>query len=262
MTTTGTFERWVLWPKPNPRARLRLFCFPFGGGGASFYRTWTDGLPPDVEVCAVQLPGRENRLREPPFTQLSMLVETLARLLEPHLHIPFAFFGHSMGALIGFELARQLRRQNRIGPIYLFISGRRAPQLPNLDPPKHNLPESEFIEELRHYNGTPELVLQEPELMEIFLPLLRADFSILETYVYKNEDSLSCPITAFGGLQDSKTSYEDLTAWHEQTCREFRLKMFPGDHFYLKGARAQLLREINKDLERFFDSNVNWSPMP
>lgn len=255
-------ERWITCPRPNPQARVRLFCFPYGGGGASFFHTWTDGLPPEVELCPVQLPGRENRLRERPFNQLLPLVETLSQILEPHLDTPFVFFGHSIGALIGFELTRQLRREKKTGPIQLFVSGRRAPQLPNLDPPKHNLPESEFIEELRHYNGTPELVLQEPELMEIFLPLLRADFSILETYVYKNEDSLSCPITAFGGLQDSKTSYKDLTAWHEQTCREFRLKMFPGDHFYLKGARAQLLYEINKDLERFFDSDVNRSPMP
>lgn len=252
MTSTGAFERWLRWPKPNPNARLRLFCFPFGGGGASFYRSWPDGLPTDVEFCAVQLPGRENRLREPPFTQLSILIETLIRFLEPYLDIPFAFFGHSMGALIGFELARELRKQNSTGLIYLFVSGRRAPQIADPDPPKHNLPKSEFIDELRHYNGTPELVLQEPELMEIFLPLLRADFSILETYVYKNGDPIDCPITAFGGRQDSKVSHEDLAAWREQTCHEYRLKMFPGDHFYLKAFRARLLREITDDLERLF----------
>jgi medium-chain acyl-[acyl-carrier-protein] hydrolase len=138
----------------------------------------------------------------------------------------------------------------------LFVSGRRAPQLPNFEAPKHQLPKPEFIKELRQYNGTPELVLKEPELMEFFLPLLRADFSILETYIYENEDPLNCSITAFGGMEDDKVSREELEAWKEQTRKEFRLKMYPGDHFFLKSVREQLLFEIVKDLEIFFSSKI------
>jgi medium-chain acyl-[acyl-carrier-protein] hydrolase len=253
----ATLDEWIKLPEPNPQALLRIFCFPFGGGGASFYQTWTDSLPPEIELCPVQLPGRENRLREQPFAHLPALVETLSQILESYLNMPFAFFGHSMGAWIGFELARQLRREKKTGPVQLFVSGRRAPQLPNFETPKHQLPKSEFIKELRRYNGTPELVLREPELMEFFLPLLRADFSILETYIYENEDPLNCSITAFGGIEDNKTSREDLEAWGEQTRRGFRLKMFPGDHFFLKSAREQLLFEIAKDLEMFFGSDMN-----
>jgi medium-chain acyl-[acyl-carrier-protein] hydrolase len=253
---------WITCFKPNPNAHLRLFFFPFGGSGASFYRSWVNGLPPEVELCAVQLPGREGRLREKSYTRLMPLVTVLSGIIETYLDIPFAFFGHSMGAWIGFELTRQLRREKKNSPIYLFASGRRAPQIESHEPPKHNLPKSEFINELRYYNGTPELIIQEPELLEIFLPILRADFSILETYKYTRDDSLDCPITVFGGLQDRAVSYEDLTAWKEQTCNEFRVKMFPGDHFYLKGARGQILREIAEDLKIFFNSDITQSPMP
>jgi medium-chain acyl-[acyl-carrier-protein] hydrolase len=250
--SAAIIDEWIRLPKPNPQALLRLFCFPFGGGGASFYQTWTDNLPPEVELCPVQLPGRENRLREQPFTHLLALVETLSQILESDLNIPFAFFGHSLGAWIGFELTRQLRREKKKCPIHLFVSGRHAPQIENNDPPKRDLPKSELIEKLRGYNGTPELVLQEPELLDLFLPILRADFSILETYEYKKEDPIDCPISVFGGLQDSEASYEELIAWRENTIREFRLKMYPGDHFYLKAAQGQLLNEITKDLKKYF----------
>jgi len=242
-------DKWFFAPAKGRPVNMRLFCFPFGGGGASFYRTWTKGLPPDLELCAVQLPGRESRLREEPYTRLMPLVEALSGIIETFLDTPFAFFGHSMGALISFELTRQLRRENKNSPIHLFVSGRRAPQIESHDLPKHNLPKSEFIKELGDYNGTPELILQEPELLDIFLPCLRADFSIIETYIHEYEEPIDCPITAFGGIHDSKTKFEDLAAWRANTNLEFRLKMFPGDHFYLKNARKLLLQEIAQDLE-------------
>jgi len=244
-------NKWFLIPKKNKQANLRLFCFPFGGGGASFYRTWTECLPLTVELCLVQPPGRECRLREKPFTRLMPLATTLSRIIETYLDMPFAFLGHSMGAWIGFELTRQLRWQSKPGPVHLFVSGRRAPQLQDPDPPKHNLPKSELIKELRRFNGTPELVLQEPELLDIFLPILRADFAVLETYKYTEELPIDCPITVFGGLQDRQAGYEELIAWRENTIREFRLKMYPGDHFYLKETKGQLLSEITKDLKRY-----------
>lgn len=252
-------DKWFCAAEKRQQVNLRLFCFPFGGGGASFYRTWSKGLPPEVEVCAVQLPGRESRLREEPFTELLPLVTTLSEIMGTCIDIPFAFFGHSMGSLIGFELTRQLRREGKRGPVHLFVSGRRAPQIKNNDPPKHDLPKEEFIEAIRSYNGTPELILREPELLELFLPILRADFSVLETYRYTEEHPVECAITAFGGLEDRKAKYEDLRAWKDQTCDGFRVKVFPGDHFYLKDAREELLEEIAKDLRVFLYSDKNRS---
>jgi len=244
-------NKWFFIPKKNKQANLRLFCFPFGGGGASFYRSWSEYLPPNIELYSVQLPGRENRLKEEPFTRLMPLVTTLSGVIEPYLDIPFVFFGHSMGSWISFELTRHLLRQSKPGPAHLFVSGRRAPQLQDPDPPKHNLPESELIKELRRYNGTPELVLQEPELLDIFMPIIRADLAVLETYKYIEELPIECPITAFGGLEDRKTGYEKLIAWRENTIGGFRLKMFPGDHFYLKETQGQLLGEMIKDLKSY-----------
>jgi medium-chain acyl-[acyl-carrier-protein] hydrolase len=248
---TASANSWIFLPKPNPQARLRLFCFPYGGGGASVFRTWPDGLPQDVEVCAIRLPGREARLREVPFTHLSQAVQTLTQILLPYLNSPFAFFGHSLGALISFELVRQLRKQNAPSPLHLFVSGQPAPQIPAPDPPIHQLPDREFIEELHcRYNGIPQAVLQNAQLMEIVLPTLRADITILETYVYTGERPLNTPISAFGGRQDKRVSQEDLAAWRDQTQNSFSLTMFAGDHFFLQSAQMPLLQTLTKNLTR------------
>lgn len=242
---------WLIYPKPNPKAYLRLFCFPYAGGGASIFRAWSIQLPPDIEVCSVQLPGRESRLKEPLFTNLSPLIDTLTPALLPHLDRPFAFFGHSVGALICFEVARQLRRLQHKNPLHLFISGRRAPQLPALEPPSHQLADAEFLEELRRYNGTPGNVLQNVELMNLFLPILRADLAINETYIYEHEAPLDCSISVFGGLEDGKVSRDSLAAWSKQTDGTFNLRMFPGDHFFLKSQQEALLQAICQDLVPF-----------
>ena len=201
-----------------------------------------------MEICSVQLPGRENRLREKPFTRLTSLVETLAGVLKPYIKIPFAFFGHSVGALISFELAREIRRQNCFGPIHLFVSGRRAPQLPDPDPPIHRLPEAAFVDELKRLNGTPDAVLQNSELMELFLPVLRADFAILETYDYVPEVPLNCSITAFGGFHDFKANAKELAAWRDQTSGNFTLEMFPGGHFFFQKSKSLFLEKMSQDL--------------
>jgi medium-chain acyl-[acyl-carrier-protein] hydrolase len=251
MTTLPKTNAWVIFPKPNPEARLRLFCFPYAGGGASIFRTWPSDLPAAIEVCAIQLPGRENRLREQAFTHLTPLVETLAQVLRPYLSLPFAFFGHSMGTLIGFELAREFRRQRLPSPLHLLVSGRRAPQLLDDEPPIHDLPEPEFVAELRRLSGTPEAVLQNAELMQLLIPVLRSDFAINETYTYTPEEPLGCPISAFGGTEDEETTQEDLAAWREQTRVSFRLQMFPGDHFFLNSIRTPFIQALAQDLYRY-----------
>lgn len=237
-------NRWIVRPRPDPQAQVRLFCFPYAGGSAFVFRTWPTDLPCPVEICAVQLPGRENRLNEPAFTRLVTLLPPLEQALKPYLDVPFAFFGHSMGALISFELARLLRRQNSATPIGLFVSACRAPHMARRNPPIHQLPDAPFMEELRRLNGTPVEVLQHDELMELVLPTLRADFAVYETYTYTAEEPLDCPILAFGGMQDTEVSLDELVAWREQSRRTFRLKMFDGDHFFLHQARSSILEVI------------------
>lgn len=250
MKTLSTLNRWVTCPKPNPQAKLRLFCFHYAGGGASVFRTWSDSLPQSLEVCAIELPGRGKRLMEPAFNQLEPLVQKLTSALLPYLDKPFAFFGHSMGGLVSFELARLLRRDYGLIPVHLLVSSHRAPQIPDPDPPIHALPEPELLQELRRFNGTPEAVLENAELMQLLLPTLRADFAVIETYAYTPEAPLNCPITVFGGLQDQEVSYDELEAWREQTNAAFLLQMFPGDHFFLHSDQLPLLQSLSRTLHR------------
>ena len=246
-TTAAASDSWISFRKPGPKTRLRLFCFPYAGAGALIFRTWSDCLPADVEVCPVQLPGRGTRMVERPYTQLSPLVEALAQALAPLLDRPFAFFGHSLGALVSFELARRIRRQYGVHPVRLFVSAGRAPQILHRGLPIHTLPDKEFLMELRRLNGTPSELLDHAELMELMLPLLRADFAVYETYQYSSEAPLNCPISAFGGLQDNKVSDSDLDAWRVQTSVSFSLRMFPGDHFFLQ--QPLLLRALFQELQ-------------
>lgn len=241
-------DPWVYITKPNPLARLRLFCFSYAGGGASIYRSWQGKLSPDIEICAVQLPGREYRIKDLPFTQISPLVGALSQALRPYLTGPFIFFGHSMGALVSFELARELRRQHLCGPQRLLVSSHRAPQLPDLDPPIHHLPDAEFMEEVYKLNGTPRNVLDDDEMVQMMLPVLRADFTVCETYIYRRQQPFEFPISVFGGLQDTDVPPEQLEGWREQTRATFKLTLFQGDHFYLKSCQDELLRAISTDL--------------
>ena len=184
---------------------------------------------------------------ERPYTRLSPLVEALGAALIPLLDKPFALFGHSLGTLIAFELARRLRETYSVSPVRLIVSAGAAPQLSHRGTPVHNLPETEFLAELRRLNGTPIELLNHAELMEILLPLLRADFALYETYQYSVAPALNCPITAFGGLQDRRVEQADLAAWSVQTDNSFALRMFPGDHFFLK--QPPVLRAISQELE-------------
>lgn len=243
---------WICYHQPNPRARLRLFCFPYAGGSASIFRLFAEQLPVEIEVCPVQLPGRESRFMEKPFSHIEQLIIELHAALLPYLDMPYAFFGHSMGALVSFELARSLRRENHVtGPLHLIASAHRAPHIPNTSPLIYQLPETQFLEELRRVNGTPEEVLQNRELLQLLLPLLRADFELCETYTYKQEQPLNCSISAFGGLQDQEITYESMQAWNIHTSKSFIIRFFAGDHFFLNGNQTDLLTAISQDLHEY-----------
>ena len=232
----------------NRQIAHRLICFTHAGGAASIYRDWGSKLPSSIEVHAFQFPGHGHRLSEPLFRRVQPLVEYVAEELRPHLEGSFAFFGHSMGAIISFELAHLLRRENKPGPSHLFLSGRPSPHLTAKEAPTFDLPETEFIAELRRMQGTPNEVLEHPELMAVLTPILRADLEICQTYEYQPRPPLDCPITAFGGLQDEEVSRQQLEGWRDYTTSSCAVRMFPGNHFFLHSSSSVLLRMIAQDL--------------
>jgi len=241
----------------NPQAKVRFFCFPAAGGGTLAYRDWSGRLPSHVELRPVKLPGRETRIGEACFQEALPLARALATGLRAHLDRSFAFFGHSMGALLAFELARELRRRRGPMPLCLMVSGRQAPRIPLAREPFHTLPNAEFIDKLRTYyaGGTPEAVLQNEELMALFLPVIRADFAVTDAYAHSPEPPLDCPIHAFGGETEREFSEADLDAWREETTGSFTLELFPGGHFYLdEPSRPALLRRIGEVLEAYSSS--------
>jgi medium-chain acyl-[acyl-carrier-protein] hydrolase len=233
---------------------LRLFCFPYAGGGASVFSTWWRHVSDEVELLAVQLPGREDHYRQPPLRRMSPLVEALLPQVTPLCDVPFGLLGHSMGGLIAFELARRLRRSGHPLPACLAVSGRRAPQLPDPLPPIPNLPDEEFVEELqRRYRAVPEVIARDPQLRAIFLPTVRADLELVDTYVYSPEPPLDCPILAFGGTEDA-VAPDELAAWQAHTKSTFRVQMLPGNHFFINTQARSLLRlvvdEVQAELRR------------
>jgi medium-chain acyl-[acyl-carrier-protein] hydrolase len=186
---------------------------------------------------------------EPPFVELPALIEVLSKALLPlFVDKPFALFGHSLGTLVSFELARHLGRNHGIRPVRLFVSAGPAPQIPHRELPVHNLPEREFLEELRRLNGTPVELLDHKELMDIVLPSLRADFALYESYRYSPEPPLDCPISAYGGLDDQHVKRRDLEGWRDQTSLSFSIRMFPGGHFFFRTAEPALLRFLAQEL--------------
>jgi medium-chain acyl-[acyl-carrier-protein] hydrolase len=189
-------------------------------------------------------------MMEKPFRRMPALVSALTDALLPLLDKPFAFFGHSMGAWISFELARRLQSKHRVEPLHLFVSGAGAPRVPSRELPLYALPEAEFIEAVGGLNGTPRELLESEELMQLMLPILRADFAVCETYTYRNGSILNCPITAFGGLQDRRLHRSDIKAWSEETNSSFHMQMFPGDHFFLHTAAPLLLPLLAAELNR------------
>ncbi|MEM1171979.1 MAG: alpha/beta fold hydrolase [Cyanobacteria bacterium P01_H01_bin.35] len=246
MNSTITPSPWIKIFQPISQPTLRLFCFHPSAAGASFFRIWGKYLPSNIEVCAIQLPGRETRIKEPLITGWNDLVPNLTQALSPLIEeYPFVFFGHSLGALISFEVVRKLRREKLPLPKYMFVSGRRAPQIP-IDNLLHQAPDQELISALREYEGTPEAVLQNQELMELFLPILRADFTLNEKYMYFPEAPLECPIVAFRGTNDVTVSLQNLSQWEQHTITNFALHEFPGGHMFFQKEPKDLIEAILK----------------
>ena len=221
-------------------APLRLFCFPYAGGGANIYREWARLLD-NVEVVAAQLPGRERRIMEPPIDGMPDLTANLVRSIEPLLDKPFFLFGHSMGALIAYELASQLQQRGAPTPRHVFLSAYRSPDRASRNKQLHMLSDTEFMAELRRYGGTPDELLRNPEARELFLPMLRADFKLHETHIFHPRPPLRCPITTLAGTYDRIVSAAEMGGWMEKTACSCSQTTIEGDHFFLHESRSKVL---------------------
>jgi medium-chain acyl-[acyl-carrier-protein] hydrolase len=248
MISMSNPDRWLLFPKPNPSASLRLFCFHYAGGSAQTFYTWPAELPSTAEIGMVQLPGRGHRLAEPKITRLLQLSRVVAQALQQFTDKPFAFFGHSLGALLCFEVARSLRREHLLEPAQLFVSATQAPHRRRRDEPLSTLPKTALIEKLREFNNAPPEALQNDELMDLLLPTIHVDFELCETYEYRHETPLGCPITIYGGIEDHEVERERLAAWSEMTAGPSNIRMFPGGHFFINTSRSLFLQTFASDL--------------
>ncbi|NHZ36780.1 thioesterase II family protein [Massilia rubra] len=235
---------WLSAYEARAAARLRLFCFPFAGGSASAYRSWSAGLPPEIEVCAVQLPGRESRYSEPLFHRVEELVPVLADALRPMFDMPFAFYGHSLGSLIAFELAHELRSRGEAIPACLFVGAHQGPKHPH-GPAVSRLSEPDLLAHVEEMNQDAKLS-ENPSLWKLVMPILRADLSLCDHYQYRPRPKLSCAITVFGGAQDTSITLPTLEAWAEETDGPCSTHILPGGHFFLTKERPMLLARISE----------------
>ena len=241
--------RWLFCRAARVNPRLRMFCVPFAGTGASAFNAWPSAFPDTVELHAIQLPGRESRYAEPALRDVYEAARLLADAMEPYLDQCYAVFGYSMGALIAFEAVRELRRRGAPMPAQLFVGAKHAPQLPPTHPPLAQLPREEFLEQMSKYYDSPPTAWQNPDLLEIVLPVLRADMALCEGYVYHREPPFDFPIQAFAGWRDASAPLSTVRAWREQTTAEFAVELFGGAHFFLNAALARVQRLVHSRLE-------------
>ena len=246
---TTTADGWLHRPAMRPNAAINLICFSHAGGAASTFRSWPAGLPSWLELWAIQLPGRNSRWLEAPIPTIPAIVDALIPVLLPYLRRPCAFFGHSMGAVLASEVAHALLKRGSFAPQHLFVSGSRPPHVPGLETDLHALPDNEFINEIdRRYGGVPAEILNSPDMLALLIPVLRAEFAALETFQPAKRAALPCPISAFGGAQDPFVPRSHLEAWRDQTDSLFRIRVFPGSHFYMNSQLDALLRNITATL--------------
>lgn len=227
---------------------VSLFAFPYAGGGTAVFRSFAPLLGKNIRLRPVHIPGREMRIKHPPFSDLSLLSQFLIERLHADFVPPFAFYGHSMGAGIAFEVTRELRRQGRPLPCHLFCSARRAPQVADRFPPLHRLEDREFLDALRRYEGTPSALFSNKELQEIFLPILRSDFALGETYCYQEQEPLPLPITTFAGEYDAVVPPEDVAAWEGLSSKKGGHHVYKEGHFFSESCIKEIAQIISSTI--------------
>jgi medium-chain acyl-[acyl-carrier-protein] hydrolase len=239
---------WIVRPRPHPSATLRLLCVPYAGAGVAAFAAWTELLGSSVDLAIVRLPGRESRIREPFCRSAVEAAELAAGELAALTDLPLALFGHSMGAIIAFEIARRLRQIGML-PVMLAVSGWRAPSLPGPLPRLAHLPVDEFALAIQdRFGAVPRAVLEDRELLSLLIPTLRADVGLVEQYGYRGDLPLSCPIAAYGGDADPHATESDLRQWGRETSGAHHVRMFRGGHFFIQSARDEVLAHLKRDL--------------
>lgn len=242
---TETSSKWFIRETRTAAPACRVFCFPYAGGSASIYRGWHAALPSDAELLAVELPGRGAHFKASPIGSLTVLTQRLADAISPLMDVPAVFFGHSNGALMSFTLAAELARRGIPQPYAMVISAKRPPHLESSEA-VHALPTPEFVEKLRTLNGTPPEILADEQLLELFLPALRADFSLSETYRHEPCQPLRCRVRLIGSETDTDVSIPQLRQWERYFEREAVLDVLPGDHFFVHTARDAILAILRR----------------
>jgi medium-chain acyl-[acyl-carrier-protein] hydrolase len=230
--------RWIARPRKVEAPRLRLICFPHVGAGAAAFNSWLDHLAEDVELCAVRPPGRENRLREPLVDDGQELLDRLEPVVAPLLDVPFVLVGHCSGSVLTYEYARRLRDRGAVMPSRVVLSSAEGPTVRRIDDPLHLLPRGELLRRVVKYGGMAEEVLADPELMDMFERILRADYRVVERLRYSPGPPLDVPITVIGGRRDEFVSSAAMAAWHTETTREFDLRLLDAGHYVLAEAGA------------------------
>ncbi|OJW52757.1 MAG: hypothetical protein BGO67_04720 [Alphaproteobacteria bacterium 41-28] len=251
-----TQNNWYLEYKKNPNASIRLFCFHHSGGGATAYNPWIEQLSSNIELIAIQLPGRENRFTEPLTSNLSHIVNKLSEGFQIYKHKPFFVFGHSLGALISFEFIKAIYQLYALYPCHMIVSSTKAPHLPFRMRHLSHLEDKVLKEELKIYNGIDERILNNDELLDLFLPIIRSDFSIYEHYCYSNSKPLPCDILALSGNQDSTVTQEEILAWSTYTTGKFEHMSFSGEHFFIKDHQKRILEIINQIGDNFTQPQI------
>jgi len=253
--TQPSVDSWIHSVSYNPNAKLRLFCFHYSGGNANIFNAWARSFPNEIEIFAIQLPGRMNLMHLKPFQQFDDLIPPLCEQLLPYLkEKPFVFFGHSLGALIGYSLSHYLLEKHHISPQILLVSACASPSVRNSGEPIHLLPEKAFMEKLHAYhdidNDEIRQLFQNREFMQFMMPILRADFSLSATYGYVKKHPLHFPIFAYGGDNDSQVSLDEIKAWNIETRNVFEYSIFPGDHFFINNQQPVFLKTLVSDLQK------------
>jgi medium-chain acyl-[acyl-carrier-protein] hydrolase len=245
ISDSSNSNNWFSCPQVDLEAATRLFLFPYAGGGPAVFHKWPAKLSNHLEGWIAHYPGRGSRYDEPLIRHVVTLAERLSQAIQPLLDKPFAFFGHSLGGLVAFELTRHLRRNNLPQPQILFVSACGAPHIPDPHPPIHVLSDSDFVDSLQQLNGIPSELLLREDVLQMLFPMLRADFEAMESYFYTPEKSpLNCPIVAFAGLDDPRVSRERVEGWGSHTSAGFRSQYFSGDHFFINTARDVVIASI------------------
>ncbi len=245
---TQSNSPWVLsHSRCADEARVRLFCLPFAGGGASMYASWAGALGPEVDVVPIQLPGRENRRRERPIDDIEVLAREIVSAVRDLLDRRFALFGHSMGALVAFEVAREMRRQRLPGPTMMFVCAKRAPQLGPDAVPLGRLPDSALLRQLHKQFGLDISEDMKP-LIELMLPTIRADICAVDDYRYTEAEPFRFPIVALGGDSDHSVAVAELQGWSVQTVSSFDMRLLPGGHFFVNGSRDRVAAVLRQAL--------------